>query len=104
MGRLSWRPAALADLDAIYDYRAAESAERAFEVVSAIRFRCRLLADYPRAGRERDDVAAGLRMLPVSGQVVVAYRIAAEEVVIVRVFHGGQDWAAIMRDGKSDPA
>ena len=49
-------------------------------------------------------MAAGLRMLPVSGQVVVAYRIAAEEVVIVRVFHGGQDWAAIMRDGKSDPA
>jgi plasmid stabilization system protein ParE len=37
------------------------------------------------------------------GRIVVAYRIAEDAVVITRVFAGGRDYEAILRDDETAP-
>jgi toxin ParE1/3/4 len=97
MIRLFYRPAALSDLDAIYDAIEPDSPRRALNFVNEIRERCRGLCEHPKLGPARDDLAAGIRIYPMRGRVVVAYRAGAEAVQIVRVFYGGQDFEAILR-------
>jgi toxin ParE1/3/4 len=49
------------------------------------------LADYPRSGRPGS--VAGTRELAVSGApFVIAYRVEAEAVVVLRLLHGAQRW------------
>lgn len=97
MRRLVYRPAALADLDDIYDHIAPENPRRAASFVEDIRGRCRNLIAHPELGPARDDLARGIRIYPMLRRVVVAYRIADEAVVVTRVFAGGRDHEAILR-------
>lgn len=101
MSKLSYRPRALADLDFIYDIIAPDSPERAFAYVDDIRARCReTLLAHPLLGPSRPDLGDGVRIYPIGNKrVVVAYRVAGDEIVILRVFYGGADYAAIMHDG-----
>lgn len=101
MLRLEYRPAALADLDAIYDFIAPENPRRALSFIEDIRSRCRMLCVHPQLGPAHEDLALGIRIYPMRGRVVVAYRIAPNAIQIVRVFYGGQEYAAIVSDGES---
>jgi plasmid stabilization system protein ParE len=67
--------------------------------VADIRGRCAALRTHPELGPARDDLGRNIRVLPMLGRVVVAYRVEPDGVTIVRVFYGGQDYAAIMRAG-----
>lgn len=98
MPRLVYRPAALSDLDAIYDAIEPDSASRAFDYVQDIRRRCRTLCDHPQLGPAREDLGTGIRVFPMRGRVVVAYRVRVDVIEITRVFYGGQDYEAIFRD------
>jgi len=49
------------------------------------------LAANPRAARERDEISPPVRLHPFAVHVVV-YRIVGDEVLVVRVLHGRQDW------------
>jgi toxin ParE1/3/4 len=98
MARLAYRPAALTDLDAIYDVIEPDNPDRALGFVADIRDRCRVLAEHPHIGRSRNDLGPGIRTLPMLGRVVVAYRITEDAIEITRVFYGGQDYEAILRD------
>jgi toxin ParE1/3/4 len=49
-----------------------------------------MLAKYPEAGRERPEIAAGLRSFPI-GKYVLFYRPIHDGVEIVRVLHGSRD-------------
>jgi toxin ParE1/3/4 len=54
-----------------------------------------LLARQPYLGRSReDDFGAGSRSLSV-GEYVIVYRVEDEDVLILRVAHGGRDLDAI---------
>jgi toxin ParE1/3/4 len=59
MPRLTYRPAALADLDSIYDFIEPENPRRALSFVDDIRTRCRTLCTYPQLGINRDDLGDG---------------------------------------------
>jgi toxin ParE1/3/4 len=85
-------PEARAELDNIWSYMARESgnAATADAIIDAITERFYLLTQYPRLGRARDDLRAGLRSFPV-GQYVIIYAIEDEDVQILHVFHGKQD-------------
>jgi toxin ParE1/3/4 len=85
-------PQARAELSNIWNYFARESGNAAVAdgVIDAITERFHLLAQYPRMGRSRDDLRAGLRSFPV-GQYVIIYTIDDEDVQILHVFHGRQD-------------
>lgn len=97
MRRLVYRPAALADPGGIYDFIAPENPRRAAGFVDDIRQRCRTLRTHPELGPARADLGPGIRIYPMLGRIVVAYRVAEDAVVITRVFSGGQDYEAILR-------
>ena len=97
MLNLVYRHAALADLDAIYAYIEPDNPRRAASFVQDIRDRCRALCAYPKLGRVRDDLGAGIRILPMLGRIVVAYRVTSSAILVTRVFSGGQDYEAVLR-------
>ncbi|MCG7354133.1 type II toxin-antitoxin system RelE/ParE family toxin [Roseomonas mucosa] len=93
---MAYAPEALDDLDAIFDFIAADNPGRAVTYIEEIRQACRSLCDMPLIGVDRPDLRPGVRVLAVRRRVVIAYEIVADRIDILRVFSGGQDYAAIM--------
>ncbi len=78
------------DLTEILSYIAADNIEAAASMYYRFHVRFEMLADTPKAGRERDELAAGLRSFS-EGSYTVFYRIVSETVEITRVLHGARD-------------
>lgn len=84
-------PEAESDLDDLWFYVASHgSIEVADRLIDALTARFFLLARYPRAGRQRDDLWHGIRLFPV-GDYVVLYRIEGNDVLVARVVRGSRD-------------
>lgn len=95
------RPSAEADLTDIYHYIAKRSGypARAIAYIRRIRAYCETLAVFPERGRRRDDLRRGLWVIGFERRVVIAYKILdTGGVEIGRIFYGGRDYEAIMRD------
>ena len=75
MRKLVYRPAALADLDGIYDYIEPENPRRAASFVKDIRDRCRNLCTHPELGPAREDLGTGIRILPTAIIEKEAFRV-----------------------------
>ena len=76
---------------AIAEYIAQRNQTAAYAVEEAIRQQVGRLAEHPRSGRPGR--VKGTRELVVSGtRYIVAYRVAGEVVMILRVLHGAQQW------------
>jgi toxin ParE1/3/4 len=101
---LRYRPAALADLEEVLRavLRISTSPVVARRYVERIRNRCRRITLLPQGGRQRDDLAPGLRSVPFERRAVIVYRVLGQTVEITNVFHGGRDYAALYRRGKPD--
>jgi plasmid stabilization system protein ParE len=94
-------PEALDRLDAIEQYIAeASSPVTAARYVDAIVAYCESLTTFPRRGTPRDDLFPGLRLTNYRGSAVIAYVAteATQQVAIVGVFYGGQDYEALLRE------
>jgi toxin ParE1/3/4 len=91
-----FRATAEADLDAIDDFIAQDSPERAFAFVARIRARCESLVDFPHQGTRRDDISPGLRTFGFERRATIAFRIEGNTVEIVSVLYGGRDLTAEM--------
>lgn len=52
-----------------------------------------LLARFPSLARERSEIDPPVRIYPYAAHIIV-YEIAGEDVVILRVRHGREDWSA----------
>jgi toxin ParE1/3/4 len=86
-----FRPSAVDDIVAIYAYIAEQTGHsRAEAYVSRIEDFCRSLGSFPERGRRRDDLGEGLRTIPFERRAIIAYRVAADHVLIVRTIHGGK--------------
>lgn len=85
---------AVRDLGHIWDYIALDNPPAADHFIARLLHTCALLADAPRMGRARGELAKDLRSHPV-GNYLIFYRIRTEAVEIVRVIHGGRDLNAI---------
>jgi toxin ParE1/3/4 len=83
---------AVADLDGIWTYIAADSPGAADRLLLAIDEKITLLATFPEIGPRRDDIQSGLRML-VHGRYLVLYEFHRERdvVEIVAVVAGMRD-------------
>ncbi|WP_442579078.1 type II toxin-antitoxin system RelE/ParE family toxin [Mesorhizobium sp. ASY16-5R] len=90
--KVVFRPRATADLDDIYDFIARDSPPAAIAFVRRIRDHCTKLAYMPERGPRRDDLAAGIRILPFERRTVIIYRIDDNTVRILRVLYGGRDY------------
>jgi toxin ParE1/3/4 len=74
------------DLIDIWTYVALDDERPADHVLDALEKKTRLLANNPNIGRERPDIAAGLRSV-VSGWYLILYRILGDEAEVVRYVH-----------------
>ena len=89
--RVTWSPEALVDLEGIWQYYLGIAGPDTAEViVSEIAQTASLLADYPLAGRVRDEVRPKLRSI-VAAPYVLFYRVQGTTPQIVRVLDGRQD-------------
>ena len=87
-------PQAAADLEEVWDYIALDDRLAADKLIGEVLIAFRQLVETPRMGRQRDDLAPGLRNL-VHGNYLILYNIKYEFVHIVRVVHGARDLHAI---------
>jgi toxin ParE1/3/4 len=88
-----------ADLEDIAYYIAKESGslDTTRRVIEAITDRFHLLAANPLAGRARDaDLGRGRRSFPADRYIIV-YRVAGQDVLILRVAHSRRDIEALFR-------
>lgn len=77
------------DLVDIWLYIADENPDAADRLLEEIDRNCALLAENPRLGRARPDIAPGLRYLP-TGNYLILYRLLANGIEVVRVVHGAR--------------
>ena len=90
MRRLVVSPAALSDLREIREFIASDDPAAADRVLDRVRERLDLLLESPLAGRQRPELAPGLRSFP-SGRYVIFYVAEEGQVRVARVLHGARD-------------
>lgn len=96
--RVSFRPQAEADLFGLYDYiahRADSAIAGAF--IDRIEAACLGLETLPKRGMRRDDIRPGLRIMGFERHAAIVFQVLKQEVVIVRIFYGGQDYERLLR-------
>jgi len=89
MGRVRKTARATADLDEIWLYVAMDNVSAADRLIDRITERTQALADHPRLGVVRPDIAPEARMLTV-GDYLILYRIVGRDVAVNRVVHGAR--------------
>jgi len=92
-------PEAEDDLAGIYDWISERtSPEVAFAYIARIEAHLRTFDTAPMRGTARDDVRPGLRISGFERRVTVAFSVAGSEVVILRLFYGGQNWTDFLTE------
>lgn len=95
MKRWRFAPRARADLDEIWRYVARQgSIATANRLLDKIYSGVTTLARMPKAGRDRSDLALGLRSFPVDNYLIYYRARARGGVLISRVLHGKRDQRA----------
>jgi len=88
-------PAAIADLDSIWDYIARDSTEAADRVLDELDDLFRHLAKHPDIGELQPNLADGCYRRFTHRSYVIYYR-PIEDVVIIRVLYGSRDHEALL--------
>lgn len=87
---VKWTKIALANLAEIAQYIEQDNFERAKTFVQDIRAKTNMLREFPSAGRTGR--VLGTRELIVYENYIVAYRMADDNVEILRVHHVAKQW------------
>ncbi|MBY6240165.1 type II toxin-antitoxin system RelE/ParE family toxin [Methylosinus sp. Sm6] len=74
------------DLIEIWAYVARDDESAADRLLDRLERKTRLLGENPKIGRERNDIAVGVRST-VCGSYLLLYRIEADHVELVRYIH-----------------
>ncbi len=93
--KIVWLPAAATALDREYDYLAARNPQAARSVFARILAFVSRLGDFPQSGREGQCDGTRELVIPTLPYLIV-YRVKADQVEILRVFHTARDWPPIM--------
>ena len=97
--RVVFSPQAEEQLVELYHYIAnAASPAIAARYTEAIVSYCESLRMIPLSGTQRDDVRPGLRITNYRKRAVIAFHVNAEQIAIVGIFYGGQDYETILQD------
>ena len=95
------QPRATADLTEIWEFIADDSDEKADAFIDLIDQKFQLLARHSGLGRLREELAEGLRSVPV-GRYVIFYLAIPGGVQIVRVLHGARDIEGFFTNPEAD--
>jgi len=97
--RVVFSPEAQEQLANLYRYIAqAASPDIAARYTNAIVSYCESLNIFPHRGTMRDDVRIGLRVTNYKKRVVIAFNVDADQVSIMGIFYGGQDYETVLQD------
>jgi toxin ParE1/3/4 len=88
------------DLDEVWEYIANDSVDAADRLVLLIKQKCDLLAEFPGMGRERAELAPGLRSFPAAS-FVIFYLPEPDGIAVVRVLSGYRDIHAVFHPEQS---
>lgn len=47
-------------------------------------------------GTRRDDIRTGLRVTGFEKRITIAFHVTDKQVIILRIFYGGQDWVKVL--------
>ena len=95
---VSFRPRAEEDLFELYRYIAEEAGYPAAEAyIDRIEVACMALEIFPNRGTRRDDIRPGLRTISFERRATIVYHVSNRQVVIVRVFYGGQNYERLLK-------
>ena len=97
MARIVRLPLAKQDALSIWLYIGRDNVAAAQRMLETIDSRLELLSRNPKLGRERPDIAPGVRYLPV-GKYLILYRPLADGIEVVRLVHGARDLSALEMD------
>ena len=101
--RVVFSPEAEAQIAAQYRYIAqVASAGIAARYTESVISYCESLSTFPRRGSPRDDIRPGLRITNYKKRAVIAFDVDSEQVSILGVFYGGQDYEAELQDDPND--
>jgi toxin ParE1/3/4 len=89
MARVRQTARAAADLDDIWFYIARDCVSAADRLIDRITEQCQRLADHPRLGVARPDIAPEARMLTI-GDYLILYRVINAGAEVVRIVHGAR--------------
>jgi toxin ParE1/3/4 len=90
-------PQAEADLVEVWQYAAKGGEAQADAFLDKILKQCQQLAQFPRMGRARENLAPNLRSFPVK-KFVIFYRPIDDTVEIIRVLHGARDIESVFQE------
>jgi len=94
MKRYELTEPAASDLESIADYVGGPNPTAALRLLDRLTEVFQKLAQMPGMGRQRVELAPGLRSFPV-GSYVVFYREIPDGAQIVRVLHGARDLSTV---------
>lgn len=89
--KIIWTPRAASDLDDITDYIRGDNPSAAIRVRNTIEGRVRTLAESPEIGRI-GEVPGTLELVCNPWPYIVVYRIRDDDLRIILVRHGAQDY------------
>jgi plasmid stabilization system protein ParE len=93
-------PEAEEQLARLYHYIAGDSSpEIALRYTTAIVRFCQGLETFPQRGIHRDDIRPGLRITNYKRRAVIAFAVEGQQVSILGVFYGGQDYETALQSG-----
>lgn len=96
-------PRAAADYERIFNWLVdTASPLAALNTVTRLEERASQLNLASERGMRRDDLAPGLRIIALGDRAICAVRISDHEVMVARIFYGGEDWEAALRRGGID--
>ena len=95
MKSVFFSPAAVSDVQEIYDQISSENLTAANRILDEFETSCASLGRHPRMGVARGDLLPGIRLVVVSQSYVVFYRILDDAIEIVRVVHGRRDYSKL---------
>jgi toxin ParE1/3/4 len=79
------------DLDEILSYVAKENIDAALALNDKFTNRFEMLAENPKAGRERKEFRHDARSFPEGNYLIICRLISPEDIEILRVLHGARD-------------
>jgi toxin ParE1/3/4 len=79
-----------------------ESPEVAARYTDSIVTFCESLQTLPHRGIQRDDIRPGLRITNYRKRVAIAFDVDADQVSILGVFYGGQDYETALQEEKDE--
>jgi toxin ParE1/3/4 len=93
---VGFSPEAQNDLLRLYDWIAvAAGAYVAIGYMDRLEAYCLGFEFASERGHRRDDIATGMRIIGFEKRVTIAFIVGNDEVTILRVFYGGQDWESV---------